>query len=65
MLEYWSNSIADLSFGLPPFGRVPGLGMRIVDFKVSFWYEMYLFHYEIRNPQSKINPTPLLYHSEE
>ncbi len=25
--------IADLSSGLPPFGRVPGLGLRISDLK--------------------------------
>jgi hypothetical protein len=30
-LECWSNSIADLSFGLPPFGRVAGLGVRNAD----------------------------------
>jgi hypothetical protein len=35
-LECWSNSIADLSFGLPPFGRVPGLGMRNADFGLQF-----------------------------
>jgi hypothetical protein len=32
VLKHWNNSIADLSFGLPPFGRVPGLGMRIAEF---------------------------------
>ena len=29
------GKIADLSFGLPPFGRVPGFGLGIADFKKS------------------------------
>jgi hypothetical protein len=28
---WWSKAIADLFFGLPPFGRVPSFGLRISD----------------------------------
>jgi hypothetical protein len=30
-MEHGVKSIADLSYGLPPFGRVPSLGFRIAD----------------------------------
>jgi len=38
-----SDSIADLSFGRPPFGWVPGLGMRNADCKVQIEVSDYLF----------------------
>jgi hypothetical protein len=33
MLKGGGQQIADLSCGLPPYGRVPGLGLRIADLK--------------------------------
>jgi len=54
-----SDSIADLSFGRPPFGWVPGLGMRIVNFKLKFLIICF-FKSEIRNPRSGTTLTPLL-----
>jgi hypothetical protein len=35
LLESWSRVILDLSFGLPPLGRVPGFGMKISDLKAQ------------------------------
>jgi hypothetical protein len=36
VFEYWSvgvMEIAELSFGLPPYGRVPSFGLRIADLR--------------------------------
>jgi hypothetical protein len=39
---------------------IADLGMRIVDFKLSFWFVNYFFQSEIRNPKSEITLAPLL-----
>jgi len=62
-LQYWNLrficnlvlGIWDLSFGLPPFGRVPGFGMRIADFRIRIMlYAPCSMPSQIRNLQSTI-----------
>ena len=43
--------------------RIWECGMRIVDFKLSFWFAIYLFQSEIRNPKSEITLAPILQYS--
>jgi hypothetical protein len=55
-LEYWSKDyfgfwISDLSFGLPPFGRVPGFGLKIKKYKSKTQFEYYNPHSAFTNPQ--------------
>jgi len=46
-----SKAISDLSFGLPPFGRVPSFGFRISDLRARSWN---------RNSATEVGPNYIL-----
>jgi hypothetical protein len=48
--------IVDLSCGLPPFGRVPGLRLQIAEFLMSSCFGFNYFQFEIRNFLSRLSP---------
>ena len=45
--SYFGLEISDLSFGLSPFGRIPGFGLKLTKLKERSYVEF-------RNPHSKI-----------